>query len=92
MIMFVHSPNFMAIKDILEFIQGSKNVIDADSGDENEMNNAASVPTPSEMRNIMKFMRSYLEGHSNSEMNNKIDDIEPFAENLMLKKTMQRKI
>uniref|UniRef100_A0A8C4RFJ1 HTH CENPB-type domain-containing protein n=1 Tax=Erpetoichthys calabaricus TaxID=27687 RepID=A0A8C4RFJ1_ERPCA len=76
---------------ILEFVQSSKNIIDADSDDENEMNNAAPVPTSSEMRNIMKSMRSYLDAHSNGEMNNKIDDIEQFVDNLMLKKTMQRK-
>ncbi|GFT38481.1 hypothetical protein TNCV_1247761 [Trichonephila clavipes] len=44
----------MADKHILEFVQSSKNIIDADSGGENEMNNAASVPTSSKMRNIMK--------------------------------------
>ncbi|GFW60865.1 hypothetical protein TNCV_2672861 [Trichonephila clavipes] len=35
----------MADKDILEFAQSSKNIIDADSEVENEMNNAAPVPT-----------------------------------------------
>ncbi|GFY31238.1 hypothetical protein TNCV_752011 [Trichonephila clavipes] len=62
----------MADKDILEFVQSSKisfifgvcskfkNIIYAESDDENEMNNAAFVPTSSEMRNIMKSMRSYL--------------------------------
>ncbi|GFT28878.1 hypothetical protein TNCV_3585761 [Trichonephila clavipes] len=44
----------MAGKDILEFVQGSKNIIDADSDDEDEMNNAASDTTSSEMRNIIK--------------------------------------
>ncbi|GFV84196.1 uncharacterized protein TNCV_3038561 [Trichonephila clavipes] len=32
-------------EDILEFVQSSKNIIDADSDDENEMNNTAFVPT-----------------------------------------------
>ncbi|GFV73013.1 putative DD41D transposase [Trichonephila clavipes] len=41
----------MADKDILEFVQSSKNIFDADSDNENEMNNAAPVPTSSEMRN-----------------------------------------
>ncbi|GFW70229.1 uncharacterized protein TNCV_3337471 [Trichonephila clavipes] len=47
----------MADKDILcvKFVQNSKNIIDADSGNENEMNNAASVPTLSEMKTIMKI-------------------------------------
>ncbi|GFV57484.1 hypothetical protein TNCV_3266601 [Trichonephila clavipes] len=31
----------MADKDILRFVQSSKNIIDADSDDENEMNNTA---------------------------------------------------
>ncbi|GFU58800.1 hypothetical protein TNCV_2331781 [Trichonephila clavipes] len=43
----------MADKDILEFVQSSKDVI-AGSEDENEINNADLVPTPSEMRNIIK--------------------------------------
>ncbi|GFX38795.1 hypothetical protein TNCV_4748651 [Trichonephila clavipes] len=68
----------MADKDILEFVQSSKNIIDADSSDENEMKNAASDHTSYEMRNIMKSMRSYLDEHSNGEMNNKMDDIEQF--------------
>ncbi|GFU99564.1 hypothetical protein TNCV_4082851 [Trichonephila clavipes] len=44
----------MADKDILEFVQSSKNIIHADSIDENEMNNAAPVPTSSELRNVLK--------------------------------------
>ncbi|GFY15423.1 hypothetical protein TNCV_1572341 [Trichonephila clavipes] len=39
----------MADKDILEFVQSSKNIIDADSVGENEMNNAAPVLTSSKM-------------------------------------------
>ncbi|GFS64732.1 hypothetical protein TNCV_4685161 [Trichonephila clavipes] len=50
----------MADKDILEcVVQSSKNITDADSGSKNEMNYAASVPTSSEMWNIMKSMRNY---------------------------------
>ncbi|GFW32384.1 hypothetical protein TNCV_675431 [Trichonephila clavipes] len=41
-------------KDILEFAQSSKNIIDADSEDVNEINKAANVPKSSEMRNIAK--------------------------------------
>ncbi|GFW53111.1 hypothetical protein TNCV_3293601 [Trichonephila clavipes] len=44
----------MTDKDTLEFIQSSENIIDTDSDDENETNNAASVHSPSEMKNIMK--------------------------------------
>ncbi|GFY28539.1 hypothetical protein TNCV_4149701 [Trichonephila clavipes] len=61
----------IADKDILKSVQSSKNVIDADSDDENETNNAAPDPTSSEMKNIRKSMLSYLEAHSNDEMNNK---------------------
>ncbi|GFV32161.1 hypothetical protein TNCV_1674491 [Trichonephila clavipes] len=66
----------MVNKDILKFVQSSKNSIDADSDDENEIFSAAHVPTTSEMRHIMKSMRSYLDAHPSGEMNNKIDDIE----------------
>ncbi|GFU57139.1 uncharacterized protein TNCV_1780022 [Trichonephila clavipes] len=52
----------MADKDILEFAQSSKNIIDLDFDDENEM--ISPVYTSSEMRNIMKSMRSYLDAHS----------------------------
>ncbi|GFV43116.1 SCAN domain-containing protein 3 [Trichonephila clavipes] len=44
----------VAGKHILELVQCSKNIIDADSEDENEMNNAALVPASSEMRNTME--------------------------------------
>ncbi|GFV14070.1 uncharacterized protein TNCV_525461 [Trichonephila clavipes] len=43
-----------ADKDILELVQSSKNIIDADSDDENGMSNAAPVHMSSEMRNIIK--------------------------------------
>ncbi|GFW14261.1 hypothetical protein TNCV_3548501 [Trichonephila clavipes] len=49
----VCSAPIMTDKDILEFVQSSKN-IDEDSDDPNEMKNAAPVPTSSEMRNIMR--------------------------------------
>ncbi|GFT29595.1 uncharacterized protein TNCV_4890481 [Trichonephila clavipes] len=84
----------MADKDIMEFVQSSKNIIDTDTDDENEMNKAAPAPTSSEMRKNMKSKRSYLDAHSNGEMNNKMDDIKQFVDSLMLKlkKTMQRKM
>ncbi|GFV48349.1 uncharacterized protein TNCV_2479141 [Trichonephila clavipes] len=44
----------MTEKDILEFVQSSKNIMNADSSDENEMTNAAPVSTSSEMRNNIK--------------------------------------
>ncbi|GFX50059.1 hypothetical protein TNCV_2375481 [Trichonephila clavipes] len=82
----VCTTSIMADKDVLEFYQSLENIIDADSEDENKMNNAPPVPTSSEMRNIMKSMRSYLEAHSNVEKNNKMDDIKQLAVNLKLKK------
>ncbi|GFU16040.1 SCAN domain-containing protein 3 [Trichonephila clavipes] len=54
----------MADKDILEFAQGSKNIIEAYSDDENGTNNAATVPISSEIRSITKSMHSYLDVHS----------------------------
>ncbi|GFX62101.1 hypothetical protein TNCV_2228271 [Trichonephila clavipes] len=75
-------------KDILEFDKCSKNISDAESDDENEMNNAVPVPTSSEMWNIIKSMRGYLDAHYNGEMNNKMDDMELFDAN----KTIQRRI
>ncbi|GFU56330.1 hypothetical protein TNCV_582641 [Trichonephila clavipes] len=39
------APTIMADKDILEFVQSLKDIIDADSDDENEMNKEAPVPT-----------------------------------------------
>ncbi|GFS78692.1 hypothetical protein TNCV_3148681 [Trichonephila clavipes] len=69
----VHDDNkytapIIADKDISEFFQISKNIIDADSDDENEMNNAIPLPTSSEMRNVMKNIRSYLDAQLNGEM------------------------
>ncbi|GFU21736.1 DDE-1 domain-containing protein [Trichonephila clavipes] len=88
----VNTPPIMAYKDILEFVQSSKNITDADFDDEKEVNKAAPVPTPSRMRNIMKSIGSYLDVSSNGEMNNKMDDIEQYVDKLVLKTTMQRKI
>ncbi|GFU70288.1 hypothetical protein TNCV_904301 [Trichonephila clavipes] len=68
----------MADKDILEFVYSSKCIIDADPYNENEMSKVTSVPTSSEMRNMMESRRSYSNVHSNGEMNNKMDDIEQF--------------
>ncbi|GFV06356.1 hypothetical protein TNCV_1528801 [Trichonephila clavipes] len=62
-----------ADKDNLEFHQGSQNITEADLNDKNEMNNA---PSSSEMKSIMKSVRSYLDSYSYCEMNNKMDDIE----------------
>ena len=74
----------MADKDILEIVQSSKYPINVDSDDEldNEINIVVPVPNTSEMRNIMKIKRTYLDAHSNGEMNNTMGDIEQFIDNL----------
>ncbi|GFT28197.1 hypothetical protein TNCV_645561 [Trichonephila clavipes] len=68
----------IAGKDILKFVQRSKNIIDVDFNDEKEISNAAPVPKSSEMRSILKIKRSYLDTHFIGEMNNKMDDIKQF--------------
>ncbi|GFV68209.1 uncharacterized protein TNCV_1874911 [Trichonephila clavipes] len=73
----------MADKEHFGVCSELKKSIDADPDDENEINNPAPVPMSSEMRNIMKSLRNYLDAHSNREMNNKMEDIEQFADNLM---------
>ncbi|GFX65391.1 hypothetical protein TNCV_4475111 [Trichonephila clavipes] len=55
-----------------------------DFDDVKEMNNATPVPTSSEMRDAMKCMRSYLDAHSNVEMNNRMYDTEQFVDSWML--------
>ncbi|GFW34071.1 hypothetical protein TNCV_287551 [Trichonephila clavipes] len=45
----------MADKGILEFVQSSKNITETDSDDENGINNAAPVPTSSEMKSVLKI-------------------------------------
>ncbi|GFY26386.1 SCAN domain-containing protein 3 [Trichonephila clavipes] len=50
----------MADKDILKFVQSSKNISDTDVDDENEMNFIVPVSASSEMRNIIKSVRSCL--------------------------------
>ncbi|GFX76714.1 gag-pol [Trichonephila clavipes] len=55
---------FMAVKDFLAFVQSPQKFSDADSDDYNEMNNAAPVPTSSDMISIMKSMRRALNAHS----------------------------
>ncbi|GFV43642.1 hypothetical protein TNCV_2679431 [Trichonephila clavipes] len=70
----------MTDEDISEFVRSSKNINDADSGDENEWNNSALVLTLSNMRNIMKSMLNYLNVHSNGELNSEMDGLEQFVD------------
>ncbi|GFX48996.1 hypothetical protein TNCV_2797871 [Trichonephila clavipes] len=79
----------MADKDILEFVQSSKNINDADSDDGDNMNDVAPLNLSSEMRKIMKSMRSYLDTLSNVETNDKMDDIEQFVEKDNAKKNIR---
>ncbi|GFS52405.1 hypothetical protein TNCV_4851041 [Trichonephila clavipes] len=67
----VRTDPIMADKDILDFVQSSKRIIDADFGDENEMNHAALARSSSEKRNIMTSRRSYLDTHSKGKINKK---------------------
>ncbi|GFV67974.1 hypothetical protein TNCV_1872561 [Trichonephila clavipes] len=66
--------------------------VNDDSDEENEMYTAAPVLMSSEMRNVTKTMHSYLDAHSNGEMNNKMEDIEQFVDNLMLKNNVKKDI
>ncbi|GFV48350.1 hypothetical protein TNCV_2479151 [Trichonephila clavipes] len=90
--MCVH-PHIMADKDILEIVRSSKNIMDADSEDKNERNDAVLVPISSEMSNFMKSMHSYLDTHSNGEINNKMGNIEQCVgnANAMLNKQWKEK-
>ncbi|GFW47872.1 hypothetical protein TNCV_2400591 [Trichonephila clavipes] len=86
MIMCIHHQLWQT-KAFWSLFKAKKN-IDADSDDENETNNAAPVPTSSEMRNIMESMLNCLDAHSNGKMSSKIEDIDQFVDNSMLKRTM----
>ncbi|GFT38736.1 hypothetical protein TNCV_1499132 [Trichonephila clavipes] len=50
-----------------------KIIIDANFDDAKEMNNGVPVLTSSEMRNVMKRLRSYLDAYFNGEMDNNVD-------------------
>ncbi|GFT87863.1 hypothetical protein TNCV_799691 [Trichonephila clavipes] len=56
----VYTAPITADKDILGFDQSSKNIIDADSDDENEMSNAAPVSTLSGMKNIVPSAKAIV--------------------------------
>ena len=50
------------------------------------------VPTISEMWKCIISMRRYLDVHSKGEMNQTMDDIEQYVDNMMINKTVQKKI
>ncbi|GFW11628.1 putative transposable element [Trichonephila clavipes] len=79
----------MADKDMLEFVQSSKYIVDAYLDDENEMTNTAPVLPSTEMRNIMKSMRSFLDAHSRDELNNKMNDMGQCVGRWMLRKAIE---
>ncbi|GFU56024.1 hypothetical protein TNCV_3404931 [Trichonephila clavipes] len=51
----VLSEEFMTDKDILEIVQRSNNIVDADSNEENERKNAAPVPTYQNLKHNEKI-------------------------------------
>ncbi|GFU43722.1 hypothetical protein TNCV_651421 [Trichonephila clavipes] len=63
---------------LISWIWGQSGASDSDY--ENEMDYTAPVPTSSKMKNITNSTRSYLDTHSNREMNNKMEDIELFVD------------
>ncbi|GFU93288.1 hypothetical protein TNCV_1860191 [Trichonephila clavipes] len=68
----VYTEAIKADRDILEFIQSSENIMDADSDDEYEVTNASPFGS-SDMRNISKSVCNYLYVPSSGEMNNKME-------------------
>ncbi|GFU17134.1 hypothetical protein TNCV_1853881 [Trichonephila clavipes] len=60
----VCTSSVMADRHFGVFSKLKKCLIHADSNDENEMNNAAPVPTSPELRSIMKSICNYLDGQS----------------------------
>ncbi|GFU44152.1 hypothetical protein TNCV_615391 [Trichonephila clavipes] len=62
-------------KTFRSLFKAQKCIIDADSQDEDKVNNVAPDPASSEIRNIMESIRSYFYAHSNDERNYKMDDI-----------------
>ncbi|GFU54650.1 hypothetical protein TNCV_2161211 [Trichonephila clavipes] len=54
MMMYVVQPQLWQTKTFWSVFEAKKKFIDANFDDENEMSNAAPVPTSSEMRNVTK--------------------------------------
>ncbi|GFU70263.1 hypothetical protein TNCV_904051 [Trichonephila clavipes] len=92
MIMYVYSHNYGRQRHFGAGSNLKKYHLYHAHGNENEMNKATPVPLSSEMRNIMKSRRSYLDAYYKREINNKMNDIEQLMGNMMLKKTTQKKI
>ncbi|GFV18047.1 hypothetical protein TNCV_168511 [Trichonephila clavipes] len=72
----VYTALIMAEKDILEFVQISKNTIDADSCDENKMNTTASCSRIIRNEEHHEKYAQLFRRTFNGEINNKMDDIE----------------
>lgn len=84
----------MTQKEIVEIVQNPNDstYVDSDDESENGISDAVPVPSTSEMRKIIKSMRSYLNAQSNGEMDKTMDDLEQFVDNVVLKRTFQKKI
>lgn len=84
----------MTEKEIVEIVQNPNDstYVDSDDESENGISDAVPVPSTSEMRKIIKSMRSYLNAQSNGEMDKMMDNLEQFVDNLVLKRTFQKQI
>jgi len=84
----------MTEKEIMEIVQNQNDstYVDSDNESENGISDAVPVPSTSEMRKIIKSMRRYLNAQSNGEMDKTMDDLEQFVDNVVLKRTFQKKI
>ena len=68
-----------------------KSTTDSDDESDFGINDAVPVPSTSEMQKMIKSMRRYLDAHSNGEMNKTMDGLKQLANNMVLKKTLQKR-
>lgn len=81
-------------KYILEIFYNKNNstYVDFDGGSGNGINDEVPVPLTSQMQKMIISMRSYIDAHLNREMNKTINDREEFVDNILMEKTLQKKI
>lgn len=81
-------------KYILEIFYNKNNstYVDFDGGSGNGINDEVPVPLTSQMQKMIINMLCYLDAHSNREMNKTINDCEEFVDNILMEKTLQKKI
>ena len=85
-------PPISTDNDILELAQTSKDDPSGEDSDDDRDNEIDfPVPTTSEMRKCIISMHRYLDVHSKGEMNQTMDDIEQYVDNMMINKTVQKK-